>query len=69
MDPISTVASVIAPVQVVDRIISLCKAYITGVYNAPADLRAILIKVGSIKYILEVIELLGLPKPSSIDIL
>ena len=69
MDPISAAASVIALVQVADRIISLCKAYITGVHDAPADLRAILIEVGSVKCVLEVIELLGPPEPGSANIL
>ncbi|KAE8443901.1 hypothetical protein EG329_001211, partial [Mollisiaceae sp. DMI_Dod_QoI] len=62
MDPFSAVASAIAVVQIADRIITLCKDYITGVHDAPADLRAILIEVGSVKCVLEVIELL---KPSS----
>jgi hypothetical protein len=58
MDPFSAVASAIAVVQIADRIIALCKAYITGVNDAPADLKAILIEVGSVKCVLEVIELL-----------
>ncbi|PMD59680.1 uncharacterized protein K444DRAFT_529781, partial [Hyaloscypha bicolor E] len=58
MDPLSAAASVIAVVQIADRIIDLCRAYITGVKDAPAELRAILIEVGSVKCVLEVIELL-----------
>lgn len=58
MDPLSAAASVIAVVQIADRIIDMCKTYITGVKDAPADLRAILIEVGSVKCVLEVIELL-----------
>ena len=58
MDPLSAAASVIAVVQIADRIIDMCKAYIMGVKDAPADLRAILIEVGSVKCVLEVIELL-----------
>jgi hypothetical protein len=61
MDPLSAAASVIAVVQIADRIIDLCKAYITGVRDAPSDLRAILIEVGSVKCVLEVIELLNPP--------
>lgn len=61
MDVISAFASVIAVVQIADSIATLCKAYITGVYDAPADLRAILIEVGSVKCVLEAIELLGPP--------
>jgi hypothetical protein len=59
MDPFSAARSAIAIVQIADRIIALCKAYITGAYDAPADLRAILIEVGSLKCVLEVIELLA----------
>jgi hypothetical protein len=33
------VASIIAVVQIADRIITMCKAYIEGVRDAPADLR------------------------------
>lgn len=59
MDPFGAGGSVLAVVQIADRIIAMRKAYITGVYDAPADLRAILIEVGSLKCVLEVIELLG----------
>ena len=58
MDPLSAAASVIAVVQIADRIVALCKAYITGVNDAPMELRAILIEVGSVKCVLEVLELL-----------
>lgn len=58
MDPFSAVASAIALVQIADRIVALCKAYITGVSDAPTELRAILIEVGSVKCVLEVVELL-----------
>jgi hypothetical protein len=61
MEPLSAAASVIAVVQIADRVIDICRAYITGVHDAPADLRAILIEVGSIKCVLEVIELLNSP--------
>jgi len=59
MEPLSAASSVIAVVQITDRIIALCKAYITGVIDAPTDLRTILIEVGSVKCVLEVIELLN----------
>jgi hypothetical protein len=59
MEVVGAVASVIALVQIADRIIDVCRAYITGVHDAPADLRAILIEVGSVKCVLEVIKLLG----------
>jgi len=59
MDPLSAIASAIAVVQLADKVISLCKSYITGVHDAPVDLRKILIEVSSMKCVLEVIELLG----------
>ena len=65
MDPLSAFSSAIAVVQLADRIAELCKAYITGVKDAPADLRAILIEVGSLKCVLEVIELLDPSKGGS----
>jgi hypothetical protein len=68
MDPFSAFASAIAVVQLADRIAELCKAYITGVKDAPADLRAILIEVGSLKCVLEVIELLDPSKGSSSNV-
>jgi hypothetical protein len=58
MDPLSAAASVIAMVQIADKIIDLCRAYTTGVKDAPAELRAILIEVRSVKCVLKVIELL-----------
>jgi hypothetical protein len=42
MDPLSLAASVIAIIQLADRIISVCKDYVTTVKDAPNDLRAIL---------------------------
>jgi hypothetical protein len=59
MEVVGAAASVIAVVQIADRIIDVCRAYITGVHDAPADLRVILIEVGSVKCVLEVIALLG----------
>jgi hypothetical protein len=47
----------IAIVQITDRTIDICKSYIKGVRDAPADLRHILIEVGSLKCVLEVLEL------------
>jgi hypothetical protein len=58
MDPLSITASVVAIVQIASTIISVCKDYVTTVANAPKDLRTILIQVGSVKCILETLELL-----------
>jgi hypothetical protein len=62
MDPLSITAGVIAIIQIADRIISVCKDYITAVKDAPNDLRTILIEVGSVKSLLEVTELLILKR-------
>jgi hypothetical protein len=49
--------SVIAVIQIADTIISICKDYITTVKDAPKDLRRVAMEVGSIKSVLEVLEL------------
>jgi hypothetical protein len=67
MDPISAAASVIALIQISDRIISLYKAKIIDFHDTPDDLRAILIEVGSVKCVLKVIELLGQPQPANVS--
>ena len=46
-------ASVIAIVQVADRIIGACKSYISSVRDAPSDLRAILVEISALKTVLE----------------
>jgi hypothetical protein len=59
MDPLSgTATNVTTVVQIPERIISLCKAYLTAIHDAPSDLRTILIAVGGVKCVLEVLELL-----------
>ena len=58
MDPLSLTASVIAIIQLADRIISVCKEYVTTVKDAPNDLRVIIIEAGSVKCVLELLELL-----------
>ena len=59
MEALGAVASVIAVVQIAESVIKLCKVYITGVQDAPTELRAILIEVGSVKCVLETLQLLG----------
>ena len=46
-------ASVIAIIQVADRIIGACKSYISSVRDAPSDLRAILLEIAALKTVLE----------------
>lgn len=56
MDPLSITSSIIAMIQISDRIVSACKHYITTAKDAPRDLRTIVIEVGSVKSVLEVLE-------------
>lgn len=49
MDPLSITASVIAVIGLADRIISFCQGYIAKMKDAPSDLRAIMVKVNSLK--------------------
>ena len=46
-------ASVIAIIQITDRIVGLCKHYITTVQDAPSDLRLILLETSALKTIFE----------------
>lgn len=51
-------ASIIAIIQIADRVIGLCKFYIETVRDAPLDLRAILIETSTMKTILENVQFL-----------
>lgn len=51
-------ASVIAIVQVADRIIGLCKFYIETARDAPSDLKTIFIETSAVKTTLESLEYL-----------
>ena len=46
-------ASVIAIVQITDRIVGLCKFYIETVNDAPSDLRLILLEASALKTVFE----------------
>lgn len=52
-------ASIVAVIQIADRVAELCKAYIGGVTNYPKDLRVILIETSSLKILLENLTFLG----------
>jgi hypothetical protein len=52
-EAISIGASIIAIIQIANRVIGLCKFYIKTVRNALLDLQAILIKTSTMKTILE----------------
>ena len=51
-------ASVIAVIQITDRIVGLCKHYITTVNDAPSDLRFILLETSTLKIIFENLDFL-----------
>ena len=55
---IALVSSVIAIIQIADRLITLCKSYIEAVNNAPSDLRVILIETSTVKAILQNLQFL-----------
>jgi hypothetical protein len=58
MDPISAGASVIAFIQLADRVIELCKYYIETAHDAPHDLRVILVEISSLRAVLDNIDFL-----------
>jgi hypothetical protein len=51
-DPIATV------IQIADRLIGLCKDYLTTVKDAPSDLRTILIETSTLKVVFESLQFL-----------
>jgi hypothetical protein len=58
MDPVSAGASVIALIQLADRLVQLCSHYIETVQNYPKDSRVILIEASSLRSILENLQFL-----------
>ena len=52
-EAIAVGASVIAIIQIADRIVGLCKFYIETARDAPSDLRLILVETSALKTILE----------------
>ena len=57
-EAIAVGASVIAIIQVADRIIGACKSYIRSVRDAPSDLRALLLEISALKTVFENLEFL-----------
>ncbi|KAH9209028.1 hypothetical protein DL95DRAFT_32175 [Leptodontidium sp. 2 PMI_412] len=57
---LATVASVMAVIQISDRVIGLCKFYIESLNSeAPSSLRAVLIEVSTLKTVVESLEFLS----------
>jgi hypothetical protein len=50
--------SVIAVIQIADRVVGLCKFYIEATSDTPSDLRAIFIEISTLKTIFENLEFL-----------
>lgn len=58
-EAVALVASVVAIVQIADRVIGLCKFYLETVHDAPADIRRILIETSTMKTVLENVQFLS----------
>jgi hypothetical protein len=51
-------SSVIAFIQLADRVIGLSKYYIEAIHDCPRDIRAILVEISSLKAVLENLDFL-----------
>jgi hypothetical protein len=58
METLAVVASIVAIIQISDRIISACKFYIESTSDTPSDLRTILVEVSTLKSVLETVRFL-----------
>ncbi|KAF2111651.1 hypothetical protein BDV96DRAFT_581488 [Lophiotrema nucula] len=52
-------ASVVAVIQIADRVVGVCKYYLGHVKDAPADLRAVLVEISSVKSLFENLQFLS----------
>lgn len=57
-EAIAVVASIIAIIQISDRVISSCKFYIQAASDTPSELRAILVEISTLKSLLESLQFL-----------
>jgi hypothetical protein len=69
MAEIGVVASVIAVIQIADRVVELCKFYIESLSDAPSDIRVILIEVSTLKTLFENLKFLIASDNSASEIL
>ena len=58
-EAIAAAASVIAIIQIADRLIGTCKSYINSVRDAPSDLRTILLEISTLKTVFENLQFLN----------
>ena len=56
---LAVVGSVIAVIQISDRIIELCKFYIESLAETPSSLRAVLIEISTLKTVFKTLQFLG----------
>jgi hypothetical protein len=63
-DAIGLVASIIAVVQLADRVATVCKSLIETVHDYPRDLRLIFVETGSLKVIFEGLHFLNDDDPA-----
>ena len=66
-EALAIAGSVIAIIQVADRVIDLCKYYLRRVKDAPSDLRSILIEVSTLKTTLKNAKFLSEAQPGASD--
>lgn len=57
-ESIAVIASIIAIIQISDRVISSCKFYIQATSDTPSELRVILIEISTLKSVLENLQFL-----------
>ncbi|CAO2649625.1 Nn.00g070100.m01.CDS01 [Neocucurbitaria sp. VM-36] len=57
-ETVAIVASIIAIVQISDRVISSCKFYLEAASDTPSELRAILVEISTLKSVLESLQFL-----------
>lgn len=68
IDPLSFTASVIAIIGLAAEVIKRCKDYVSALEDAPTDLCSILIEVGSVKCVLETLEMRSNLSPSFLSV-
>lgn len=56
MEPLSLAASVITVIQLSERVVSLCRWYVTSMKDAPKDLRTIMMEAGSVRSVVSNLE-------------
>ena len=58
MEAVAVSASIIAIIQISDRVINCCRFFIQATSDTPSDLRAILVEISTLKCVLETLQFL-----------